>query len=180
MSTLVKWTLIILAILAAIAAWYFLWYLPSQGSDDSTTTSGPKDGDRCDLTPGPGLPSRPGILQNGVCVPIPSNRMTAISASSVVDNYAVKDSLGYPTINFNGDFTKPNLAAFPGPSLQSLLKNGWWIGLLNGGTGPGGFQLGDNNQYLVGIYDLRDPSASINTGKSQVVIPASLQPYINA
>lgn len=173
MSTLIKWILIVAGIGIAVAAWYFLWYLPSQTPDDSGTT-GPADGTPCTVRT---ARSRPGTYQGGICVPLPANRMTAIQANAIVNQYAVKDSAGYPTINFIGDFTKPNLASFPTPSLQNLLQNGWWLALLTGGT-LNGYQAGDNGNYLVAIYDLRDTSAAINNGKSQIAIPAPLQPYI--
>lgn len=179
MSTLVKWTLIILGILAAVAAWYFLWYLPSQGSSTSST-SGPQDGDPCILTEDRTSP-REGIIQNGVCVPLnvnpASNRMTAIQANNILNQYGIKDSAGRPTLHYSGGFDSPDTANFPASQLQAMLRNGWWFGLLTGGT-LNGFKPGDNGEYLLAIYDLRDSSATINAGKSQVYIPSTLTPYI--
>ena len=176
MSTLVKWILIVLAIGAAVAAWYFLWYLPSQGP----SSSGPQNGDPCIINPNPAVRNRQGVWQNGVCVPVDntSNRMTAIQANGIINNYAIKDTLGYPTINFNGDFSKPNVSNYPGSALQNLLKNGWWFALLQSNPNLPDYDKGDNGNYLVAIYDLRDSSATINNGKSQIAIPPALQPYI--
>lgn len=173
--------LAILAIAALGAAYYYLIYLPG------LAPTGPPDGTPCTIESTgavrPPLQSS-GTYQNGVCVPssVPSNsgpRMSAIQANNIVNSNAVKDSAGYPTIKYiNSDFYKPDLSTFPQAQLQSLLKNGWWFGLLSGGAGPGGFQLGDNGNFLVAIYDVRNSSSTINLGKSQVSIPASLQPYL--
>lgn len=176
MNTFVKWTLIVLGILAALAAWYFLWYVPSQTSTDAPPSTGPADGTPCTVRTARGIP---GVYQGGICVPLPANRMSVIQANSILNTYAIKDSLGYPTINFYGDFTKPNLSSFPQSVLQNLLQNGWWLGLVNGGT-MNGYQGGDNGNYLVAIYDLTDSAATINNNKSQIIVPASLQPYLKS
>lgn len=174
MSKLVIGLLIAAGIGILIAAWYFLWYLPSQTPDVPGST-GPADGTPCTVRTARGIP---GTYQGGICVPVASNRMTAIQANGIVNNYAVKDSAGYPTINFNGPFSNPNLSSFSTASLQNLLQNGWWIGLINPGNNLPGYQMGDNGNYLIGIYDLRDSAASINSGKTQITIPPPLQPYI--
>lgn len=168
--------LILAAIGIIVAAWYWLWYLPSQ-NQDSDQQGPPAEGSPCTLNASANIRSIPGIIQNGVCVPAPSTRMTAIQANNIVNKSATKDSLGYPTISFNGDFYRPDLSNFPPSDLQNLLKNGWWISLLTGGT-LNGYQAGNNGNYLVAIYDVQNPAAAINSGKSQIVIPATLQPYL--
>lgn len=179
MSRTIIIILAVLALAALGAAYYFLVYLPGQ------TDTGPSDGTPCtidSLGVSRGTQT-PGTYQNGICVPngVPStqtNRMSAIQANNIVNSNAVKDSAGYPTIKYiNSDFYKPDLSTFPQAQLQSMLKNGWWFGLLNS-TSPGAFQFGDNGNFLVAIYDVRNSSSTVNSGKSQVSIPASLSPYL--
>lgn len=172
--------IIILAILAAVTlgvAYYYLWYKPGLAS------TGPPDGTPCTIeSSGAVRLQSQGTYQNGVCVPssVPTNagpRMSAIQANNILNQYGIKDSAGRPTLHYSGGFDSPDTANFPASQLQNLLRNGWWFGLLTGGT-LNGFKAGDNGQYLLAIYDMRDPSASINSGKSQVYIPSTLTPYL--
>ncbi len=165
-------------------AYYYLVYKP--GLTDSNS---PMEGAPCIITSSvtateAEIRNMPGVIQNGLCVPgitgnASSERMTVIQANDILNTYAIKDPLGNVTLNYNGaNFDQPNLSSFPTEALQNLLKNGWWMALLTGGT-VNGFKIGSNGNYILAIYDLRNPSASINTGKSKVYIPASFQPYLN-
>lgn len=171
--------IIILAFAAVVAlsvAYYYLVYKPGLAS------TGPSDGTPCTIeSTGAVRLQSAGTYQNGVCVPssVPTNtsRITAIQANNILNQYGIKDSAGRPTLHYSGGFDSPDTANFPASQLQSMLRNGWWFGLLTGGT-LNGFKPGDNGQYLLAIYDLRDHSASINSGKSQVYIPSTLTPYL--
>lgn len=171
------WYLIAVIVFIAAIVIYFNWdalfgSVSSAGEDNPTA-----DGKPCTLSSG-SQRNKQGIYKNGICVPLPTDRLTAIQANNIVNNYAVKDSNGYATISFNGSFDFPNLSKFPVQALQNLLQNGWWLSLLKGGT-LNGYKAGSNGSYLVSVYDLRDATASINNGKTQVAVPPSLQPYIN-
>lgn len=119
-----------------------------------------------------------GVYKNGVCVPLPIARLTAIQVQNIVNSYSGKDTAGNPTINFNGTFDYPNLTRFPNSQLQTLLRNGWWISVLKGGT-LNGYKAGLDGNYLIAIYDMKDTNNPLNDQKIPIVIPAPLQPYLN-
>lgn len=166
-------TLIIIAVILIIAlAYYFLIYKRSPAAAGPNTP----DGTPCTL---PNLirgTSNIGIYKNGICVADSGARMTAVQAQNIINSYAEKDANGRPTIQFNGPLTNPILSKFPNSQLQSLLKNGWWFSLIVS-SDPNG-EKGTNGFYLLSLYDKRDATNPINTGKSQIVVPANLQPYL--
>lgn len=179
MNKFVIGLLIAAGIAILIGAWYWLWYLPNQTDAGIDQPIPLPEGSPCTLTLNRTIAAttRQGIIRNGVCVPVENPRITGIEASNIVTASAPKDSYGYSTINFNGDFTRPNLSTYPTAALQNLLSNGWWISLLKGGT-LNGYQAGSNGNYILGIYDLRDPNATINAGKTVIAVPPALQPYL--
>lgn len=173
------WGILIIIIVIISIIIYFNWQ-SIKGWFSTTTpedTNSNSDGLPCIVnTPNQRVVN--GIYKNGICVPIPATRLTAIQAQSIINTYSGKDSAGNPTINFNGTFDYPNLSSFPNTQLQNLLRNGWWISLLKPGS-LNGYKPGLNGNYLIAIYDMKDTANPLNDGKTRIIIPAPLSPYIN-
>lgn len=157
------WLLLLLALAIIGALYYFLIYKPAHsaaGEGDTTKTC--PDGSVIPIT---------ATCTTAAPTVTPRN-LTAINVQEVINRYAIKDSVGNPTLNYNGGFDNPNLSTFPQEVLINLLQDGWWFALINDG---GNYKKGANGYYLLSYYDMRatikDPT------KGGVAIPVNLLAY---
>lgn len=107
-------------------------------------------------------------------------RMTAVEVQKLIDDYAIKDANGVPTLHYNGGFENPDLSRFPLPDMQRMLQNGWWFAMINdsGANNLNGYRQGTNGLYVLSFLDRRNVASPINAGKSGITVPVQLAPYI--
>lgn len=92
-------------------------------------------------------------------------RMSRVDAQAIVDQYAIKGTMGgkpYNIIGFNGGFNSPSLSVFSQEALRKLVQNGYWLSLVTV------FSDGHTNGYSNAAYANQTSASPTSTAFGHV------------